>query len=780
MKDKNKTKTQLIAELEEIRSRISRLEQSETEQMRVEKKLRENEKLLRTIAENHPNSYLSIIHKDFTVGFTSGQGFIKQSLDPEQFVGLTLEQVFGDKAVVVREHYQKTFQGEEQSFELFINEQHQYYRTVPLYADDGTISRILIVAENITERKKMEEALKESEEKYRTLYDNAPLAYQSLNESGHFIDVNPMWLSMLGYKREEVIGAYFGDFLHTNWKLQFEKNFAAFKKRGYVHDVRFKIQHKEGHHLDISFEGCIGYHSDGRFKQTYCVFQDISDRARAEQEILRTKILLESSIESPKDMIILSLDHEYRYLYFNKAHEETMIHIYGSQPQIGEYIFDYMKREDDIEQVKAHYDRALAGEGHTAIEEYGEGDLRYYYEIHYNPIYDEQKEIIGITSFAKNISDRKQAEKNIRYRFDLEKLANEISTMFVNTEFAEIDDAITSALEKIAQFSNANRSSLFLLSNGMETLTNTHEWCEDPEDSQISLIQDIPFLTFGYYREELLLHKPISISNIDDLPLDAMGEREWIRDYGFRALLFIPLIKDKVLIGTLGFYGEINMEIYWPPDFVNMLKTTGNLILNVLERKRVEQALKDSEEQYRILYENVPVGIGVTKLNGIIVRVNDYLLKLGGYTLEDILEIGGIENFYVNQMKREEVITIFQQQGFVDKFEVDFKRRNDTNFTALLSLIPIHINGELQIQAVVDDITKQKQAEVLLQEAYDTLEERVEDRTNDLSLMLDSMAGREVRMAELKKVIKKLRKQLGEAGLKPVADDPLISAEDGY
>ena len=70
-------------------------------------------------------------------------------------------------------------------------------------------------------------------------------------------------------------------------------------------------------------------------------------------------------------MIILSLDREYRYLYFNKTHSEAMGHVFGTKPQIGHCIFDYMKGKDDIEKVKAHYDRSLAGEGDIAIEEYG-------------------------------------------------------------------------------------------------------------------------------------------------------------------------------------------------------------------------------------------------------------------------------------------------------------------------------------------------------------------------------------------------------------------------
>jgi len=138
------------------------------------------------------------------------------------------------------------------------------------------------------DRTQAEEALRESEEKYRAKYDNIPLSYQSLDEDGCFIDVNPAWLRTLGYKKEEVIGKWFGDFLHPDWKPHFEKSFSEFKRRGYVHDVQFKIRHKDGHYLDISFEGSIGYTLDGKFKQTYCVFQDITERKQMEEQLKKS------------------------------------------------------------------------------------------------------------------------------------------------------------------------------------------------------------------------------------------------------------------------------------------------------------------------------------------------------------------------------------------------------------------------------------------------------------------------------------------------------------
>jgi PAS domain S-box-containing protein len=87
--------------------------------------------------------------------------------------------------------------------------------------------RVAALQEEVVRGRQAEKALRESEERFRLLYERAPLGYQSLDEKGHFLEVNQAWLDTLGYTREEVIGKSFGDFLHPDWRDHFKENFSV-------------------------------------------------------------------------------------------------------------------------------------------------------------------------------------------------------------------------------------------------------------------------------------------------------------------------------------------------------------------------------------------------------------------------------------------------------------------------------------------------------------------------------------------------------------------------
>ena len=135
----------------------------------------------------------------------------------------------------------------------------------------------------VAEKSKANKLLQESEERFHTLFNKAPLGYQALNFDGCFIEVNQQWLDTLGYTREEVIGKWFGDYLSPSYQDGFRERFPIFKAQGRIHS-EFEMVHKNGNILFIAFEGTIGYDLNGEFRQTHCILQDITECKQAEDK----------------------------------------------------------------------------------------------------------------------------------------------------------------------------------------------------------------------------------------------------------------------------------------------------------------------------------------------------------------------------------------------------------------------------------------------------------------------------------------------------------------
>jgi len=181
----------------------------------------------------------------------------------------------------------------------------------PLLDGNGNLIGIIGTSRDISKQVKYLKLAKENEDKYRALYENAPLPYQSLNVDGSFKDINPAWNSMLGYERDEVIGKNYKEFLHPGWQSNFDKHFSLFKKRGYVKNAEFKIQHKDGRYVDVSHDGLIGYNPDGSFEQTYCVLKDITAFNEKEKELLKVTEKAEEA-DRLKSAFLANMSHEIR------------------------------------------------------------------------------------------------------------------------------------------------------------------------------------------------------------------------------------------------------------------------------------------------------------------------------------------------------------------------------------------------------------------------------------------------------------------------------------
>ena len=153
----------------------------------------------------------------------------------------------------------------------------------------GKVIQYRMALTDITRRRKAETDLRRSEEKFRLLYEKAPLGYQSLDENGIIREVNQAWLNLLGYPRQEVVGRWFGDFLPPSSFERLPEHFAGVKSAGEACNLDFELVRKDGALVSVSFYGRVAFDDQGGFIQTHCMFQDVTARKQAEAEIVRNR-----------------------------------------------------------------------------------------------------------------------------------------------------------------------------------------------------------------------------------------------------------------------------------------------------------------------------------------------------------------------------------------------------------------------------------------------------------------------------------------------------------
>jgi len=189
---------------------------------------------------------------------------------------------------------------------------------------------------------------------------------------------------------------------------------------------------------------------------------------------------------------------------------------------------------------------------------------------------------------------------------------------------------------------------------------------------------------------------------------------------------------------------------------------------------------RDSNRMFRKIFELGFDMINLVNAEGKIEYASPAAFDVLGYTPAEILGMGLFDLVHPDDIPRTQTllrdITIYP----AEKFRVEMRLKHKSGIWQWMKIGVTNLLDDPDVRAIVTigrDITDRREAEQLLHDHAEELEKRVRQRTDELQRTVNLMAGRELRIAELRETIKTLRSQLQRAGLVPVANDPLLDED---
>lgn len=191
----------------------------------------------------------------------------------------------------------------------------------PVADDDKKTTHYVAIKEDITERKHIESLLQESEQRFRSLFENSPFAYQALDLEGNFVDVNENLCELLGYSRAELLGRSFKQFWTEDTQEFFPQRFQDFKTLGST-NADIHLKRKDGQNLIAILNGRVQVDAWGRFLRTHCVLTNVSEREQMQAQLRQQNKSMTALYESALDFL---QNHDLKELFVALAEHASQL-----------------------------------------------------------------------------------------------------------------------------------------------------------------------------------------------------------------------------------------------------------------------------------------------------------------------------------------------------------------------------------------------------------------------------------------------------------------------
>jgi len=670
------------------------------------------------------------------------------------------------------------------------------WHNVLLRDADGKPSGVLSSGEDITERLATERALRESEERYRSLFEQSIDAIFENAPDGSHIEVNGAWLKLFGFTPDDLVVMNAGD-LYVD-AADREEFVRVMRETGEVRD-EVRLRKKDGTEILCQRVAAVRRDTSGSVVAFQGIVRDVTALKRAEQQLRESEEKYRSLFEQSLDAIYIntpdgmSLEANRAWLdMFGYSNEElsglNSVDIYADSRDRTEFL--RLMREDGFVAGEARFRRkdGTPFDGQRSVV----------------PLRDENGNIVRFVGIMRDITARKKSEQQLReseekYRMLFEQSMDAVAIVSVDGTlvnanpaylrlFGHTPDAIGREVSARHYVDPADREEMLRRVDrdgviidqevklkkvdgtvmdvvrsvvarrdqqgrlvGLQSVTRdiTAEkrqraaladelarrriLVEQSRDGIVVLDQDGRVVETNRRFADMLGYLPEEVLRLRvwdwDVPTPSDGLREMIRTVDEAGDHFETQHRRKD--GTV-----YDVEISTNAAVFGGQKLIFCVCRDITKRKKAEEALRESELRFRALVEHTGLGFTVTRTDGSFIEANDVFLQMTGYSRDDLLRLR-MPDVYASEETSERMLKQCLWNGYVRGEELEFTRKDGSPLFLSLTCAFVPRGGERVVISEFLDITERRRVEAEVRRSREELrllatrleEAREEERT---------------------------------------------------
>jgi PAS domain S-box-containing protein len=602
---------------------------------------------------------------------------------------------------------------------------------------NGSLAEIHCLVRDITDRKQVEEALRESEGKYSKLFRVVPVGIGvSSLQDGTFLEINDAFTRMIGYERAEIIGK-------TSTELNMWTNptgrmqlVGPVQQQGFARDLELELRTKSGTILT----GILSSEVVEIERQQYLIstFMDITDRKRAEGALHESEAKFRTIFENAPTMIVIRRVSDGTYLDVNRKFVESTgvprSEIIGRAP-FNRLI--QLRDSSDSERMIAEY-RAQGQREHLYLLDSSDSEQM-------EQMYREQGKIDHFY-FRTYTRDRHLLHNLLSaYPITLQGEACTISIITDITELKQTEEALREREEKYrVLFENMAQGAMYLRTDGTVEDVNAAA-LEMFGVSYMDFIEKVSLKTPGW----MVIHEDSSEFSAEELPaILALKIGQPVRNvtakiyvpeknaYVWVNINAIPLFKPGetrpyrvfVTFHNITDLKRVEQELRTYQEHLEELveERTIELRHEIKARKQTEHFLRESEEKYRLIAENATDVIWTLNTALEYTYISPSIQQLRGYTLEEVLHTSYEQ--YLTPESRKYLLRLIAEKRADDpepsRFEVEeVCKDGSTVWVEVIGKQLYDAQGQhIGVIGITRDIRRRKQMEAALKQAKEVAE----------------------------------------------------------